>query len=109
MKFGWVISCVLLLAVEGQSAERGKGWYGEMPTLPGDEKFQRIYVEDATLYHEDGSEVALWGVNFQSAMSWEWAVSRRYGKGSKRYDKAEWKAMVAALKADLYSVALSMP
>ena len=94
MKFGWVISCVLLLAVEGQSAERGKGWYGEMPTLPGDEKFQRIYVEDATLYHEDGSEVALWGVNFQSAMSWEWAVSRRYGKGSKRYDKAEWKAMV---------------
>ena len=94
MKFGWVISCVLLLAVEGQSAERGKGWYGEMPTLPGDEKFQRIYVEDATLYHEDGSEVALWGVNFQSAMSWEWAVSRRYGKGSKWYDKAEWKAMV---------------
>jgi len=79
MKFGWVISCVLLLAVEGQSAERGKGWYGEMPTLPGDEKFQRIYVEDATLYHEDGSEVALWGVNFQSAMSWEWAVSRRKG------------------------------
>ena len=72
----------------------GKGWYGKIGKRPGDEKFHRIYVEDATLYHDDGSEVALWGVNFQSAMSWEWSRSQR-GKGPNRqFDSNHWKAIV---------------
>ena len=74
--------------------DRGKRWYGEIAKRPGDEKFHRIYVEDATLYHDDGSEVALWGVNFQSAMSWEWSRSQR-GKGPNRqFDSNHWKAIV---------------
>ena len=75
------------------SAERGKQWYGAIPSEPGDEQFQRIYVEDATLFHEDGSEVALWGVNFQSAMSWEWARSQR-GGGKRAFDSSHWKSIV---------------
>ena len=64
MKATYVMACMVLLLVGAASSERGKGWYGEIPPLPGDEKFQRIYVEDATLFHENGREVALWGVNF---------------------------------------------
>jgi len=36
-----------------------------------EEIFQKIHVEDGTLFFEDGSEVALWGVNFQTSLSWE--------------------------------------
>lgn len=75
------------------SGERGRKWYGSLPAEPGDENFQRIYVRDATLFHEDGSEVALWGVNFQSAMSWEWWRSRRNG-GRRAFDSRHWKSIV---------------
>lgn len=33
---------------------------------------RRIVFRDGALYYEDGGEVALWGVNFQTALSWEW-------------------------------------
>jgi hypothetical protein len=33
---------------------------------------RRIVFRDGALYYEDGTEVALWGVNFQTALSWEW-------------------------------------
>ncbi len=75
------------------SAERGEQWYGTIPSKPGDEKFQRTFVKDGTLFHEDGSEVALWGVNFQSAMSWEWRRSRRAG-GGRKFDSSDWKSIV---------------
>jgi hypothetical protein len=80
-------------ALSAYSAERGKQWYGSIPSAPGDEQFQRIYVQNGTLFHEDGSEVALWGVNFQSAMSWEWRRSRRDNRG-RAYDSSEWKSIV---------------
>jgi len=73
--------------------KRGKAWYGSIPSQSGDEKFQRIYVQDGTLYHEDGSEVALWGVNFQSAMAWEWWRSRR-SHGRWKFDPKYWKSIV---------------
>jgi hypothetical protein len=88
------LSVVLFsFALSAFSAERGKQWYGVIPSETGDEKFQRIYVQDATLFHEDGSEVALWGVNFQSAMSWEWFRSRR-DRGQRDFDVDEWKSIV---------------
>jgi hypothetical protein len=31
-----------------------------------------IYVEDGKLYHPDGREVAMWGVNLQPCLSWEY-------------------------------------
>jgi len=31
-----------------------------------------IYVENGRLYHPDGKEVALWGVNLQPCLSWEY-------------------------------------
>jgi hypothetical protein len=72
---------LVTFALSAFSAERGKQWYGTIPAAPGDEQFQRIFVQDGTLFHEDGSEVALWGVNFQSSMSWEWRRSRRDYRG----------------------------
>jgi hypothetical protein len=86
---------VLLLSsiLSAFSQERGKKWYGTIPSEPGDEQFQRIYVQDATLFHEDGSEVALWGLNFQSAMSWEWGRSRRDGR-PRSFDSSDWKSIV---------------
>jgi hypothetical protein len=88
--------CVLLVsfALSAFSTERGKQWYGTIPSAPGDEQFQRIYVQDGTLFHEDGSEVALWGVNFQSAMSGE--LGSRYPDMSPRdFDLNAWKLIVS--------------
>ncbi len=93
MKAAYIMACMVLLLVGAASSERGKGWCGEIPPLPGDEKFQRIYVEDATLFHENGREVALWGVNFQTAMSWEWGRSRR-DKFKPKFDVDHWKSIV---------------
>jgi hypothetical protein len=73
---------------------RVKGWYGSIPTVPGDEKFQRIYVDNATLYHEDGREVTLWGVNFQSAMSGELQRYQRFSNHMRPFDPDEWKVML---------------
>jgi hypothetical protein len=86
--------CLVSFALSAFSTERGKQWYGTIPAAPGDEKFQRIYVQDGTLFHEDGSEVALWGVNFQSAMSWEWHQSSRWVGGRRVFDAKDWKAIV---------------
>jgi hypothetical protein len=36
--------------------------------------FQDMRVQDGTLYFEDGSEVRLWGVNFQAALSAEYEL-----------------------------------
>lgn len=36
--------------------------------------FQSVSIRDGTLYFEDGSEVALWGVNFQAASSAEYEL-----------------------------------
>ncbi|MHC4251303.1 MAG: glycoside hydrolase 5 family protein, partial [Planctomycetota bacterium] len=33
---------------------------------------QRMHVRNGVLYYEDGSEVALWGVNFQPCLYWEY-------------------------------------
>jgi hypothetical protein len=88
------LSVLLVLSfLSAFSQERGKKWYGTIPSEPGDEQFQRIYVQDGTLFHEDGSEVALWGVNFQSAMSWEWGRSRRDG-GRRPFNSSDWKSIV---------------
>jgi len=87
------IACLMLAALTVVAGDRGKGWYGHIASRPGDEKFQRIYVENGTLYHENGKEVALWGVNFQSAMSWEWRRCMRYDK-KRKYDAAHWKSIV---------------
>ena len=57
---------------------------------PGD--LQKIHVKDGTLYFDDGSEVALWGVNFQTAMSYELNRFRKYGH-FRKFDLAEWKKM----------------
>ncbi|MEM8550434.1 MAG: hypothetical protein AAGF10_06550, partial [Verrucomicrobiota bacterium] len=88
----------LLAAVSSLTAlDRSKGWYGEIPSRPGDERFMRIYVDDATLYFDDGSEVNLWGVNFQSAMIWEWRRSFKDRKWGKKWDSSyydSWKAVV---------------
>ena len=103
-----LLSCIALLmgfflllplGLSGVSAQtnekqkRNSGWYGSIPKVPGDEKFSRIFVHEATLYHESGEEVALWGVNFQSAMSWE---KHRFLKTNlfKPFDLNKWKRMV---------------
>ena len=46
---------------------------------PEDVKLQGIYIENGILYFEDGSEVTLWGVNLQTAMSWEFQRYQRAG------------------------------
>jgi hypothetical protein len=69
--------------------ERSRGWYGSIPARPGDEEFSRIYVKNATLHHENGEEVALWGVNLQSAMSWE--KNRVERSSSRKLSMEEWK------------------
>lgn len=92
LQFSLLVLCALPMFADELS--RHQGWYGEIPARLGDERFQRIYVQDGTLFHEDGSEVALWGVNFQSAMSWEWRISNR-GKGWRhKFDADAWKARI---------------
>ncbi|MBC8869388.1 MAG: cellulase family glycosylhydrolase [Planctomycetes bacterium] len=75
------------------SLDRGKGWYGRLPGLPGDERFKRVYVKNATLYHDDDTEVALWGVNLQSAMSGEFGRYRRILNTWMEFDAKQWKAI----------------
>ena len=56
----------------------------------GQDKF--IYMENGKLYHPDGSEVALWGVNLQSMLSWEYnALMKKAGIPK---DAEVWKSMV---------------
>ncbi len=51
-----------------------------------------IFVENGRLYHPDGKEVALWGVNLQPMISWEYkSLMSRVGIGK---DAATWKRMV---------------
>ena len=38
-----------------------------------------VYVENARLYAPDGKELALWGVNFQSSLSWEFGRLKNHG------------------------------
>ena len=38
-----------------------------------------VYVENARLYTPDGKELALWGVNFQSSLSWEFGRLKNHG------------------------------
>jgi hypothetical protein len=38
-----------------------------------------VYVENGRLYHPDGKEVALWGVNLQPCISWESSMLRNAG------------------------------
>lgn len=93
-RFRALVGLVTWAAVAvAQGADRGDGWFGPIPHRPGDERFRRIYVEDATLYHEGGREVALWGVNFQSTMPWEWSRHRRKPR-FRRFDRAMWKEIV---------------
>ncbi|MDF7824540.1 hypothetical protein P4B35_10990 [Pontiellaceae bacterium B12227] len=42
-------------------------------------EFQKVHVEDGTLLYEDGSEVNLFGVNFQPSMSWEYGRMQKHG------------------------------
>ncbi|MCX7012827.1 MAG: hypothetical protein NTW86_09765 [Candidatus Sumerlaeota bacterium] len=37
-----------------------------------------MHVEKGVLYYDDGTEVALWGVNYQIALSWEYKNLSRY-------------------------------
>jgi hypothetical protein len=89
---------VMLLAVPAHTQElndhtdqwnRTQQWYGNITARQGDERFSRIYIKDATLYHENGTEVALWGVNFQSAMSWEKNRVERSSK--KKLTMKQWR------------------
>lgn len=90
-------TCLLLLwllPLGGSERSRHREWYGTISERPGDARFERIYVQEGTLYHESGREVALWGVNFQSAMSWEWRISNRGKQRRRSYDALSWKAQV---------------
>lgn len=49
------------------------------------------YVENGRLYHPDGREVALWGVNLQPCISWERSMLRDAGV---KKDPAVYKKMV---------------
>ena len=91
-QFSLFALCILPLC--GGELSRHQGWYGAIEARSGDVRFERIYVQDATLYHEGGREVALWGVNFQSAMSWEWGQSqRRFGAPRPPFNSEDWKAI----------------
>lgn len=50
-----------------------------------------IYVENGRLYHPDGKEVAMWGVNLQPCLSWEY--NARMKKAGIPKDAATWKKM----------------
>lgn len=47
---------------------------GAIRTAPVGDRLplRQIVCRDGVLVYEDGTEVALWGVNFQTALSWEW-------------------------------------
>lgn len=49
-------------------------------SVSADGLFQKIQTRDGVLYFEDGSEVNLWGVNFQPSLSFEHA-SRMHNQG----------------------------
>ena len=58
-----------------------------------DSKFQSVFVKEGTLYFEDGEEVKLWGVNFQSAMSWEFNRYRRLARDFSKFNLEDWKVI----------------
>ena len=70
------ILCNLFLAVSISTAE-----------------FQSLYVENGTLYYEDGNEVVFWGVNLQPSLSWEYNRMKRHGLHDP-FDKDDYKAMI---------------
>ena len=67
------ILCNLFLAVSISTAE-----------------FQSLYVENGTLYYEDGNEVVFWGVNLQPSLSWEYNRMKRHGLHDP-FDKDDYK------------------
>lgn len=97
LHFLCLTAALVCLTASLSAFDRSKGWYGNIAERQGDERFMRIYFEDGTLYHDDGSEVALWGVNFQSAMVWEWRHSHAQLKWNRQWDSSyyeAWKAVV---------------
>ena len=47
---------------------------------PVDAQNKYVYVENGTLYHPDGRELSLWGLNLQPCLSWEWnSLLKRVG------------------------------
>ncbi|MEX0324293.1 MAG: hypothetical protein AB3N63_19200 [Puniceicoccaceae bacterium] len=66
---------------------------GATVSLTAETQLQGIHVEDGTLYFEDGSEVALWGVNFQTAMSYELMRFQKAGH-FKPFDLEAWQEML---------------
>lgn len=57
-------------------------------TQYGQEQF--VYVKDGRLYFPNGQELALWGVNLQPALSWEYGLLKQVGieKKSEALNKA---------------------
>lgn len=51
-----------------------------------------IYTENGRLYYPDGNEVALWGVNLQAMISWEYKAIME--KAGIKKDASIWKKMV---------------
>ncbi|VGO13032.1 hypothetical protein PDESU_01586 [Pontiella desulfatans] len=51
-----------------------------LSSVSADGLFQKIIAKDGTLYFQDGTEVNLWGVNFQPMLSFEHA-SRMHNQG----------------------------
>jgi hypothetical protein len=58
-----------------------------------------IYVKGGRLYHPDGKEVAMWGVNLQPCLSWEY--NARMKKAGIPKDAATWKKMTDESLAEL--------
>ncbi len=52
---------------------------------------QFIYVDNGRLFHPDGKEVAMWGVNLQPCLSWEY--NARMVKAGIPKDVTTWKKM----------------
>lgn len=48
-----------------------------MTSVFANDKF--VYVENARFYTPDGKELALWGVNYQSSLSWEFGRLKNHG------------------------------
>jgi hypothetical protein len=56
--------------------------------------FQRVHLKDGVIYFEDGREVTLWGVNFQSCMSWEHNRIRSVSGQHRNFDLESYEKMV---------------
>ena len=42
-------------------------------------EFHQVHVKNGVLYFDDGKEAALWGVNFQPSLSWEYSRMKQAG------------------------------